>query len=127
MRYLVLFLICAACRGPVALPPAPIDDGLPPIPATVTTQLGEVRVLWADSLKNEEGHELLGAFHLLKREIYLNSAILSRAVAYHVLYHEKCHMTFYTSGMRRVVPDNAIQIVCDAFAADRVAEMLAKR
>lgn len=123
MRYALLLALLTACRGPLVTRPASQAEGLPPLPETLPSAVGPIPIVWRDSLWSD-GHELLGAFSLVERTIYLNTQIKSRAIAYHVAYHEHCHLSFYLSGLRRVVPDNAVQMVCDVIAADRVAELL---
>lgn len=100
---------------------------LPPIPASVPSALGPVRVSWVDSLADESGQRLWGAFAPATRTIYLNTLVReNRAAALQVLFHERCHVRLHDSGLRNVIPADVAQVLCDAVASAEVAEILAR-
>lgn len=123
---LVLALGLAACGSfarPITRPD--IVDGLPPLPTQVPSQLGPIPIVIVDSLADEQGRPLMGGYHTMRRTIYLRREITSRRMQWYVLSHERCHIVFSDGGLDNLVPPQVVQAICDAFAANRVADMVA--
>lgn len=126
MRVVVVALLAllTACAPPRTAP----QPELPPIPTQVISQLGPVPVLFVDSLTNSEGVSMSGGFHTLRRIVFLRNDLKKNpTVAWLVLEHEKCHVWSLDSGAASLVAPETMQVVCDAAAAYRVAEMLQSR
>jgi Zn-dependent peptidase ImmA (M78 family) len=121
MKRLVLLLLLAACAQPITRPEPEL---LPPLPNSIPSQLGPVAVLVVDSLHDDKGQALLGGFHTLRRSIYIRREITKREVQHYVLAHETCHVWIHDGGLDNLIPPPLVQAICDAFAAQRVAEML---
>lgn len=99
---------------------------LPPIPLSVPSAMGPVPVVWGDSLKDADGKLIFAGFHPARRVIYL-SRQLELLPAWHALYHERCHVTMWDTGIVAEVPMKIQQQLCEQFATASVADMLLAR
>lgn len=124
---IVLGVLIVAC-GAAPVSSAPTPESLPPIPATIGSQLGPVSIVLQDSLMNEDGRVLLGGFMPANRTIYLSSKIKDRLVLWQIIYHEDCHVVLWDTGLRNFFNgpggEKMADALCDAFATARVAELV---
>lgn len=106
---LVLLIILTSCAqfGP---------RQLPPIPSTLQTAYGPIAVEFIDSLVDESGHQLMGAFAPGRWKIFINRNVTARPVQWAVLFHEQCHVELLISGLRNVIDDRVAQMLCDLWA-----------
>lgn len=124
MRYLVLLLLAAACGRPMLRSEPEL---LPELPRQAVSQLGPVPVLVVDSLRDDAGRLLDGGYHTSRRAIYIRRGIESRTRQWQVYFHEQCHIAIDDAGLANLIPPQIVQTLCDVFATQRVAEMLADR
>jgi hypothetical protein len=123
---LVLAIALAACAF---TPP----NTLPPVPASVTTVLGESRVTFTDTMPIVVGRgAAMARFDELERDIYLASPLQkNRAAAWQALEHERCHVTLFDAGLYHLFTDPAarpiLEAVCDAFATEIIRRKIAGR
>ena len=137
LALLIALAACGATPRTAPIPAAAQPDGvvvaLPPIPDSVPSAVGMVRVVWMDTLRSEHGQLLMGGFVPATRTIFLSRSAIgtSRTVGHLVLRHEKCHVSMWDSGVRNFFNSDAgaqiADAVCDAIAASEVADMLAAR
>jgi hypothetical protein len=133
-RVLPLLLLVAACSQPAPVTrPSPqiaqasTERALPPIPASVVSQLGPVPIVWKDSLADGQGNMMMGGFQFIERRIYLSTEVRDQPiVAWQTLLHEECHVALWDSGLQNAIPLMLAQQLCDAFASFQVAEMLSR-
>ena len=123
-RLLWLVPLLAACHFGKPITRVDIQEGLPPLPSQVPSQLGPIPIVWVDSLTDEHGRPLAGGYHSMRRTIYLRRSITSRRMQHYVAHHERCHAVLLDGGLDNIIPSAMVQAICDAFAQDRVAEML---
>lgn len=130
--WLLVYLVAlcsSGCRPTVIHPGVPVPEAassLPPIPLSVPSAMGPVPVVWGDSLKDADGKLIFAGFHPAKRVIYL-SRQLELLPAWHALYHERCHVTMWDTGIVAELPMKIQQQLCDQFATASVADMLVVR
>lgn len=125
MKRLLPLLALVACAHVPFNGPA----GLPPIPDAINSALGPVSIVLQDTLVNEDGRALMGGFQPSNRVIYMHKRITERLVLWQILYHESCHVTLWDTGLRNFFNSaegmQMADVLCDAFATARVAEMQA--
>lgn len=121
-RALVALALALACAAPA---PAP-RDALPPLPDSISTQLGWIQVERVEhptcGIPSADSTETLGCFARRSRRIQI-ATDLSLAQAWETLEHEKFHVRSWDGHL--VLPDDVEEQVADVVGAARVAEMLA--
>lgn len=97
---------------------------LPPLPTSIPSPLGPVRVRLVSKIVGAEDEIVMGKYSLTKREIKISKKG-SPLVRWHVLYHEQAHVTLCDAGLHNVLGEEQQEVICDVFATARVVEMLA--
>lgn len=101
------------------------QETLPPIPATVVSQLGPTKVLIVPGLKCGE-IDALGCYSLIDHTIRIrgsdSATTVTREVQWQTLYHEEFHMMLADAG--RSIPNE--DSVADILGSYRVMEMRAQ-
>jgi hypothetical protein len=95
---------------------------LPPLPKTIPSQLGPVRVKLVKRV-GKKG-KLMGRYSMEKRVIEVCSRA-SRRMQWQTLYHEWMHMVLMDVGLHNVLGLEQQEVLCDTVGTARVAEMLA--
>lgn len=122
---LVAMIALVACAAaPVTLPPTVrVAPGM--FPDSVLSAVGQVAVIWDDSLR-DGAQGLLGGFRPDTRAIYIHSALkVNLRAALLVLVHERCHVVVWDAGLRNFYntpeAEQLLDAMCDAFATARLA------
>ena len=119
MTRLVVLLFVLGCRA--AAPASErTSEQYPPLPVSVPTPLGSVRVvlrpnLVADSVK------VWGVWLADAREIRIE-ARATRAMQWRVLDHELCHVEHTFSGLAYLMPEPLAEALCEARSVARFRE-----
>lgn len=126
LLYLLLAPWFAAACAPAhrfARPPAHAE--LPPLPDYITTVRGPIPVVVVDTIGIADSTRyIIGRFDYFTRRILIRRSLKERANQWHTLEHERCHVTFLEAGLN-VEPAMYLELICDAFANARVADMIA--
>jgi hypothetical protein len=99
---------------------APIFASLPPIPDSIPSALGWVRVHKVVNLKCG-GVDALGCFQPLTRTLSIRDS-LELTVGWQTLKHEQLHMTIFDAGI--FIPEDVQDELADAVGAQDVRVML---
>ena len=100
---------------------------LPPLPGSIPTQLGPVRVIIVKKLhykRDGKKHQLFGRYRPIPRVIEI-SARATPVMQWQTLHHEWVHVVLGDAGLHNVFPEEQQEVICDLIATARVAEMLA--
>ena len=92
----------------------------PPIPSTVETIGGAVRVVVVTALCDEDGAACWGLWVRSAREIRL--APLTPALQWATLFHELHHVALDDSGLANLLSAKMQEALCDASASARMRE-----
>jgi hypothetical protein len=112
----ILLALAIGCAAP-----AP-RAALPPLPDSISTQLGWIRVERVP-YPTVDSTTTLGCFAHRTRRLQVATE-LSLAQAHEVLEHERFHVSSWDAHL--ALPDEVEEQVADIVAAARVAEMLAR-
>ena len=107
-----------------AVPLPPPEASLPPLPDSIPSALGWVRVHYVAGLTCGGGEEVLGCFEPLRRQLSVRDS-MDLAVAWQTLRHEELHMIAFDAGIH-IVTRGQEDMLADAVGAQRVREMRVK-
>ena len=127
MRFLALAFLCgvvACSQNSFATVPRPRT--LPPIPTSITSQLGPVPVEMVDVIRvsDADSTTLVGAFDSWNRKIYIRKD-LTFVQQWQIFFHESAHVWLHDSGLSEIMPSKVANAICDAFGSAQVAALLA--
>jgi len=101
----------------------------PPLPKSVWSQLGPVKVRVVKELTPTSPDMMIedGDFALYnphKRVIQILRSVEPWA-RWHSVYHEQMHIVVYDSGLHHVIDEAHVELLCESYATARVGEMRA--
>ena len=121
MRVLLFALILTAC---VPVRGSRIANAYP-LPATVHTAGGPIPVVLVDSLPaTDSSFFVVGRFNYADRRIYVLARVTSPLQRWRIVQHERCHVILLESGLHNLTESTFRELLCDAYAEDRVAELV---
>lgn len=124
MRLVLLLCLLAACH----LPDPRVAGVRVRVPDTVHTVVGPVPVELVDSLSVPDPTVyVLGRFSFRERRIYIRREVTDPVQRLKIVFHEKFHVIMIESGLHNHLPAELLELMADAYAADRVAEWLRGR
>lgn len=96
----------------------------PRLPKTINTMLGPVKILRAKKIDEEDS---MGECDFDLRTVTVKKK-LELLRAWHTLFHEQCHMLLFDSGVHNALDpkSNVEETICDAYATQRVSDMIAQ-
>lgn len=101
-------------------------QALPPLPESVVSQLGPVRILIVPDLKCN-GVAVYGCFDGVSRRIIIRDS-MPREVQWHTLFHEQFHVMLHDGGVTLRNADGTISrledTLADVVATARLSELL---
>lgn len=96
----------------------------PALPDTVYTQSGATPVLLVDSIFSAEpGKLIIGQYWFTIDVIYVSRQAQSEKLKRKVVEHERCHKVLHESGLAIHISPALAELLCDALANARVAEI----
>lgn len=95
---------------------------LPPIPKTVHTAMGEVKV---EQVKKVDKEDSLGEYNIDLRVIRVKKG-LEKVQKHQTVFHEWVHVVLTDAGVADVLDSSQEEAVCNAIATARVNELLAR-
>src|SRR5688572_32892435 len=117
MKTLALLLCVACVRFPQTQPLV--------VPDTIHTTVGPIPIVLIDTLKVADSTMyVLGRFSYRNRTIYLRKEITDPIQRWKTLAHEHCHVIVIEAGLYNHIAPDIQELLCDAFASNRVAELL---
>lgn len=123
-RLLLIAVLALGCAAPAPAPRA----ALPPLPDSVSTQLGWIHVERVPyptcGIPDRDSTDTLGCFARRSRRLQVATG-LALSQAWEVLEHEKVHVRCWDGHVE--LSDEDEEQLADVIAAARVAEMLAAR
>jgi hypothetical protein len=121
MRYLVLALLILGCR---TVDPRLAPETFPALPDTAYTQSGATAVFIVDSIpSNDSTRTVVGQYWFARGHVYISRLVTSEKQRRKVYEHERCHIVLHESGLAIHMQAALQELLCDAFANARVAEI----
>lgn len=125
VAYLVSLIGLLAVMGchPVAEPRNSVPNPVI-VPDTIHTLMRALPVVVADTIPNAPGTGpgvTIGRFTFQEGRILIWRGIFDPAMRLKIIYHEQCHAILIETGLWNQLNGDVIELVCDAFARERVA------
>lgn len=116
---LMAVAVLSACT-----PPHAILSPFAVLPDTIYTNAGATPVQMVDSIPTQEpGKVLIGQYQYPERRILVSRVISDAKQQRKIVEHERCHVVLFETGLNMHTNPWYAELLCDAFASARVAEL----